>query len=156
MTDLSDRVIIVTGASGNLGRAVADALAQAGAIRVLLDRSPTVGCLTASDRTLAVGGLNLTDPDALGAVLDRAFLQFGRIDGLVSTVGAYSGGTPVHAQGWADWNSMLTANLQTTVVVCQAVVPASSNVVGESLRSAREAASPGAPERRLTQPRKRA
>jgi NAD(P)-dependent dehydrogenase (short-subunit alcohol dehydrogenase family) len=123
MTDLSDRVIVVTGGSGNLGRAVADTLAKAGAIRILLDRSPIADCLAASERTLAVGGLNLTDPDALGAVLDRAFLQFGRIDGLVSTVGAYSGGTPVHAQGWADWSSMLTANLQTTVIACQAVVP---------------------------------
>src|SRR5215210_878273 len=98
MTDLSDHVIVVTGGSGNLGRAVADALAKAGAIRILLDRSPIADCLAASERTLAVGGLNLTDPDALGAVLDRAFLQFGRIDGLVSTVGGYSGGTPVHAR----------------------------------------------------------
>src|SRR5204862_112771 len=33
------------------------------------------------------------------------------------------GGTPVHAQTWADWEAMLAANLKTTVAACQAVVP---------------------------------
>jgi NAD(P)-dependent dehydrogenase (short-subunit alcohol dehydrogenase family) len=121
--DLSNRVFVVTGASGNLGRAVADALAKAGAIRVLLDRSPTPDHGAEADRTLAVGGLDLTDPDAMKPALDHAVQRFGRIDGLVATVGAYSGGTPVHEQGWADWSRMIAANLQTTVAACQAVVP---------------------------------
>ncbi len=121
--DLSNRVFVVTGAFGNLGRAVTDALAKAGAIRILLDRSAIVDRLVTSERTLVVAGLDLTNPDAIAAVLDRAVAQFGRLDGLVATAGAYSGGTPVGAQSWADWDRMLAANLQTTVVACQAVVP---------------------------------
>lgn len=121
--DLSDRVFAVTGASGNLGRAVAEALAKAGAMLTLLDRSPVADHWADSERTLAAGNLDLTNPGAIAAVLDEAVARFGRIDGLVAAVGAYNGGTPVHAQSWADWDVMLSANLQTAVVACQAVVP---------------------------------
>src|SRR3954447_12457023 len=121
--DLSDRVFVVTGSSGNLGRAVAAALAKAGAIRILLDRSPVADRWAGSDRTLAVGGLDLTNLDAIAAVLDQAITRFGRLDGLVATAGAYTGGTPVHAQSWADWSGMLAANLQTAVAACQAAIP---------------------------------
>lgn len=51
--DLSDRVFAATGASGNLGRPVAAALAEAGAARVLLGRSPSASP-AAGERTLAM------------------------------------------------------------------------------------------------------
>ena len=120
--DLSNRVFAVTGASGNLGRAVAAALAQAGAIQTLLYRSPSASPFT-EDRTLAFSGLDLTSPDAIGAALDRAVERFGRLDGLVAAAGAYRGGAPVHTQIWADWTDMLDANLRTAVAACQAAVP---------------------------------
>jgi NAD(P)-dependent dehydrogenase (short-subunit alcohol dehydrogenase family) len=123
LPDLSSQVVAVTGASGHLGRAVATLLAQAGAARVLLDRSPQPEPVEDHDRTLAAGGLDLTNPEAIAAVLDQAVQRFGRVDGLVSTVGAFAGGTPVHEQDWAVWDAMLTANLRTAVAACQAVIP---------------------------------
>jgi NAD(P)-dependent dehydrogenase (short-subunit alcohol dehydrogenase family) len=123
LPDLSSQVVVVTGASGNLGRAVSTLLAQARATRVLLDRSPQTEPIENPDQTLAAGGLDLTNPEAIAAVLDQAVQRFGRVDGLVSTVGAFAGGTPVHEQDWAVWEAMLTANLRTAVAACQAVVP---------------------------------
>jgi len=123
MPEFSSQVVVVTGASGNLGRAVSTLLAHVGATRVLLDRSPQAGPIDDPDRTLAAGGLDLTDPEAIAAVLEQAVQRFGRVDGLVSTVGAFAGGTPVHEQDWAAWEAMLTANLRTAVAACQAVVP---------------------------------
>src|ERR671912_1615394 len=123
MLDLSSQVVVVTGASGNLGRAVSTLLAQAGATRVLLDRSLQSEPIDNPDRTLAAGGLELTDPEAIAAVLDQAVQRFGRVDGLVSTVGAFAGGAPMHEQDWAVWGGMLTANLRTAVAACQAVIP---------------------------------
>ena len=123
MLDLSSQVVVVTGASGNLGRAVSTLLAQAGATQVLLDRSLQSEPIDNPDQTLDAGGLDLTDPEAIAAILDQAVQRFGRVDGLVSTVGAFAGGTPVHEQDWAVWDAMLTANLRTALAACQAVVP---------------------------------
>jgi NAD(P)-dependent dehydrogenase (short-subunit alcohol dehydrogenase family) len=124
MPDLSNRVVVVTGASGNLGHAVSTALAGASAIRVLLDRSPGGPDHGADpERTMAVHGLDLTDPEVISGVLDRAGERFGRIDGLVATAGAFCGGTPAYEQGWPVWESMLTANVRTTVAASQAIIP---------------------------------
>src|SRR5919112_5795703 len=123
MPALSSKVVVVAGASGNLGRAVSTVLARAGATRVLLDRSPQAEPIDNPDQTLAAGGLDLTNPEAIAAVLDQAVQRFGRVDGLVSTVGAFAGGAPIHEQDWAVWETMLTANLRTAVAACQAVIP---------------------------------
>jgi NAD(P)-dependent dehydrogenase (short-subunit alcohol dehydrogenase family) len=124
MPELSDRVVVITGASGNLGRAISARLERAGATRVLLDRSQAaVSADTTSKRVLAIGSLDLTDRRAVSAALELAVAQFGKIDALVATVGAFEGGQPAHEQEWDLWERMLAANLQTTVVACQAVIP---------------------------------
>jgi NAD(P)-dependent dehydrogenase (short-subunit alcohol dehydrogenase family) len=124
MPDLSEQVVVITGASGNLGRAVSARLERAGAARVLLDRFQSgVRADDKSGRVLAIGGLDLTDRNAVSAALDQAVAQFGRIDGLVATAGAFEGGQPVHEQDWDIWERMLAANLRTALAACQAVIP---------------------------------
>jgi NAD(P)-dependent dehydrogenase (short-subunit alcohol dehydrogenase family) len=118
-TDLSGRVFAVTGASGNLGGAVAQALAGAGARRVLLDRRPHG---EAGDDALRAA-VDLTDPTAIGAALRSAAERFGRLDGLVATVGAYGGGPRADEPGWQPFEAMLTANFKTAVAACQAIAP---------------------------------
>jgi NAD(P)-dependent dehydrogenase (short-subunit alcohol dehydrogenase family) len=120
MPDLSGRTFVVTGASGNLGRAVAEGLARSGAGRVLLDRGD--GVHRGDDRTLALGGVDHTDAAAIASALETAVRRFGQLDGLVATAGAYSGG-PFLEQDWAVWDSMLTANLKTAIAGCQAILP---------------------------------
>jgi NAD(P)-dependent dehydrogenase (short-subunit alcohol dehydrogenase family) len=117
--ELSGRVFVVTGASGNLGGAVAAALAGAGARRVLLDRRPHA---VSGDDALHAA-LDLTDASAIAAALQGGIERFGRLDGLVATVGAYSGGPGAGEPGWQPFEAMLTANLKTAVAACQAVVP---------------------------------
>jgi NAD(P)-dependent dehydrogenase (short-subunit alcohol dehydrogenase family) len=122
MTDLAGRVVVVTGSTGNLGRAVVARLGEAGARLVLLDRGRGAAA-PEGDRILAFGGLDLTDAAALSGALDAAGARFGRIDALVATVGGFEGGSPVHETPWDVWERMIGANLQTTVVACRAVVP---------------------------------
>ncbi|HEV2557339.1 MAG TPA: SDR family NAD(P)-dependent oxidoreductase [Microvirga sp.] len=120
MIDLSNRVIVVTGAAGNLGRAIGRRLHAAGAARVLLDRA---GLQADEERTLAVGEVDLTDGAQVSAALERAKTRFGRIDGLVATVGGFEGGPAVHETPWSAWERMLNANLKTAVTACHAVLP---------------------------------
>src|SRR5689334_5835876 len=88
---LAGKVVIVTGAVGNLGFATAQALQEANAKTILIDRSqdrlreqfPDIA--SSADHLLA-GGADLTNPDSLARVVQSALEKFGRIDALVNTV----------------------------------------------------------------------
>jgi NAD(P)-dependent dehydrogenase (short-subunit alcohol dehydrogenase family) len=126
MTDIQNKVIVITGAAGNLGQAVAQTLSRAGARTVLLDRSQSrIDALSfeAGAGMLRVGDVDLTDPDAVTRALDRAASHFGRIDGLVNAAGGFSGGKNVHEDDLATWDRMFAINLRTALVACRAVVP---------------------------------
>jgi NAD(P)-dependent dehydrogenase (short-subunit alcohol dehydrogenase family) len=123
MQSLAHRTFAITGASGNLGRAVTEALVAGGANVVLLDRSVHPLQSRNVERVLALSGLELTDPTAIGIALDQATTRFGALNGLVTTIGAFEGGGTSLEDGWSVWDKMLTANLRTTVAAVQALVP---------------------------------
>lgn len=91
MTDLAGRLILITGASRGLGRAVALAAARAGAHLVLVAR--TQGALEELDDAIRGEGLeaptlaplDVTDPDAVNGLGAGIFQRFGRLDGWVHT-----------------------------------------------------------------------
>jgi NAD(P)-dependent dehydrogenase (short-subunit alcohol dehydrogenase family) len=122
MTDLSDRVVVITGSTGNLGQATVARLAAAGARLVLLDRGQRAAA-PASERVMTLSGLDLTDETAMATALEAAKARFGRIDALVATVGGFEGGSPVQETGWDVWERMLAANLKTAVAACRAAIP---------------------------------
>ena len=121
-------VILITGASGNLGVATAQAFQTAGARTVLVDRSQDrlseVFALIANspDHVLA-GGVDLSEPTSLGKLVSDSISRFGRIDALVHTVGGWRGGKPVHETDLADWDFLVNVNLRTTLLCCRAVIP---------------------------------
>jgi 3-oxoacyl-[acyl-carrier protein] reductase len=84
---LRDRVYLVTGGSRGLGRATASALVAEGARVVLSGRSEeaVASAATALD---AVGvACDNADPATPGLLLDRARERYGRVDGLLVSVG---------------------------------------------------------------------
>jgi NAD(P)-dependent dehydrogenase (short-subunit alcohol dehydrogenase family) len=128
MVDFSDRVVLVSGASGNLGRAVVQAFHTAGAHLVLPDRAPDriqklFPEVSDPAEHLLVGSVDASDSDAVGRAVDSALARFGRIDVLANTVGGYRAGTPVHETPLETWDFMLKLNLRTAVVLSRAVVP---------------------------------
>lgn len=128
MNSLQQKVIIITGAVGNLGFAVAQAAQRYGAKVVLVDRSAERLSATYSDPTanqsrLLAGGVDLSQPESVADLVRRALERFGRIDGLVNTVGAWRGGKRVHEAALEDWSAMYDLNVRTTLLTCRAVVP---------------------------------
>ncbi len=128
MFDLTGKVVVITGAAGNLGQAVAKAFAHAGARRVLADRA--VDRLprlypheTKSDDCLLVTGIDLAEEAGAGQLIEAAIGRYGRIDVLVNTVGGFSGGRKVHEDELANWDAMFRINLRTTLNACRAVIP---------------------------------
>ena len=112
----ADRVALVTGASGGLGRAAAVKLAAAGAHVVLLAR--TVGGLEETDDAVrAAGGratlcpLDLTRPGDLERALAALGGRFGRLDILVSCAAALGALGPAHQIADDAWQRALDTNL---------------------------------------------
>lgn len=122
---MSTETALVTGASGNLGRAVAEALAARGANVVLLDRrrdrlEATFGGEN-GQRMFAIA--DLLDADAVEAAVAAAVARFGSLDTLCNIAGAFRMGDPVHATSDADWNFMLDVNARSLLHAARAAVP---------------------------------
>jgi len=91
--DLQDRVSFVTGAARGIGRACAEALAQAGARVALVDLDAAAAQETAHAIAAATGtttrayACDVRDPDAVRATVDAAAADFGGLDHLVNNAG---------------------------------------------------------------------
>jgi NAD(P)-dependent dehydrogenase (short-subunit alcohol dehydrogenase family) len=128
MFDFSGRTILVTGAAGNLGSAVACKFDLAGANLALfdlrLDRLEEIcGDLGKSPDHLLIASVDLTDPDSVESAVSRVIDHYGRIDVLVNTAGGYRAGTPVHETSLEMWDFMLNLNARTAFITCRAVIP---------------------------------
>jgi NAD(P)-dependent dehydrogenase (short-subunit alcohol dehydrogenase family) len=129
MFDFTDHVVIVTGAAGNLGGAVARAFQAAGAKLVLVDHKPDrlpqlFPKLAGSPDHFLARSVDLTDEYAVKRMVEVTLERFGRIDVLVNAAGGYQGGTPVHETSLEAWDHMLDLNARTVLIASRAVIPA--------------------------------
>ncbi|MHB8621814.1 MAG: SDR family NAD(P)-dependent oxidoreductase [Sulfuricaulis sp.] len=128
MASLKDKVVIITGAVGNLGRAVAARVQAQGNSTILVDRSSdrlreAYGDLKGPVQHWLAGGVDMTDPQAVNAMAAEAHQRFGRLDGLVNTVGGFRGGKPVHETDLSEWDFLYDINVRSTLNACRAVIP---------------------------------
>ncbi|HMV46429.1 MAG TPA: SDR family NAD(P)-dependent oxidoreductase [Blastocatellia bacterium] len=126
--DFTDQVVAVTGVAGNLGMAVANAFAAAGAGIAFVDRSPDrlsrlFPELAASPNHFIAPPTDVTDVASVAASVEAIHQHFGRIDALVNTAGGYRAGTPLHETPVSDWDFMLNLNARSAFAACRAVVP---------------------------------
>jgi NAD(P)-dependent dehydrogenase (short-subunit alcohol dehydrogenase family) len=126
MSELSGKVAIVTGAAGNLGQALCQALAAQGASIALLGRHP--GPLEAARAGLcqvdsAVFAVDLIDPVAVDQTIAAVMARFGRIDILANIAGGFTMGPPLHETRDRDWDLMMDINARTLFHACRTVIP---------------------------------
>jgi NAD(P)-dependent dehydrogenase (short-subunit alcohol dehydrogenase family) len=123
--DLSGQVALVTGAARGIGRALALALANAGADVVLgLRDERTGGSLVAEIERLGRQALSVqmdvTRLDQIARAVERAIERFGRIDILVNNAGL-GPESPAEAVTEGDFDLTVAVNLKGTFFVSQAV-----------------------------------
>jgi NAD(P)-dependent dehydrogenase (short-subunit alcohol dehydrogenase family) len=99
VTDLTGRVVIVTGAGRGLGRAYALDAARAGAAVVVndCDASEARGVadeITAAGGVAAVSGHSVAEADSVDAMVNETVSAFGRLDGFVANAGRYHEALP--------------------------------------------------------------
>ena len=137
---LEGKVVLITGSSKGLGRALAHAFADAGASVVLNARG--AAALEAAHRELEAKGApvlavraDATQPDEIGRLVDAALSRFGRIDVLINNAGTL-GPSPrpaVSECAAAELAEIFRANVIGPVLVTQAVLPHLSAQGGGSI-----------------------
>jgi len=124
MSSFSNTVAMVTGASGNLGQAVARALGAAGARCALVDYATgRLGKQFSGGEVMLLEGVNLANAAEADAAVTAVINQYGRLDVLINTVGGYTGGKRVDEESLANWEKMFSINMNTTLNTCRAAVP---------------------------------
>ena len=119
-------VVIVTGASSGIGRAIARRLGVAGTTVVLAARrADELGTLaaeiTAAGGQAVVVPTDVRDPAAITALVDRATAVTGRLDGVVNNAGV--GGSTSILTDDAQVTTMIEVNLMAPIRLMRAAVP---------------------------------
>ena len=120
-----NRTVIVTGAAGNLGKAVAAAFTAEGANLVLVDveRGRLEQAFDAESDRRVFAPANLLEMSAAAGVARGALSRFGRIDVLCNIAGGFRMGETVHETSDENWNFLFDINTRTLLHAVRAVVP---------------------------------
>jgi NAD(P)-dependent dehydrogenase (short-subunit alcohol dehydrogenase family) len=123
---LENKVSLITGAAGNLGRAVAAAFASAGSTLVLLGRDPASlhAVYGPGDERRMLVAAELADSGSVAAAVQSALSRLRRIDVLCNLAGGFEMGRPVHETSDETWERMLDVNARSILHTARAVVPA--------------------------------
>jgi 3-oxoacyl-[acyl-carrier protein] reductase len=120
---LKDRVCIVTGATGGIGRATAAALAAEGAALLLVGRREEALAELAAGCPGAVSvPVDITRPDAAGEVVDRCRREFGRIDVLINGAGT-TAVRSVEELTDAEWQAQWELHVMAPMRLMRTAVP---------------------------------
>ncbi len=136
MPGVQDRVVVVTGAGGGLGREYAMTLAREGASVVVNDlggaRDGTGAGHSMADQVVAeikdAGGRavanydSVADQDGAANIIKTAVDEFGKVDGVVSNAGILRDGT-FHKMSFENWDAVLKVHLYGGYNVIRAAWP---------------------------------
>ena len=125
---LLGKTALITGASKGLGKAIALALAQAGAGIALVSRDRTklndvAAEIRASGGNASVFVADVTDEAQVAQVRDAVAAQFGDTLHILINNAGINIRKPVTDFTLAEWNSVLTTNLTSVFLLCRAFVP---------------------------------
>ncbi|MBT2326969.1 SDR family NAD(P)-dependent oxidoreductase [Variovorax paradoxus] len=118
------KTVLITGAAGNLGRAVAQAFANEGASLALVDlRSGDLqAAFSDMERHILVEANLLRAEDAMAAS-DKVVARFGQIDVLCNLAGGFRMGEAVHETSTTTWDFLLGVNAESLLHMARAAVP---------------------------------
>jgi len=125
----SNKLVLVAGGTGGLGRAVSLAFLQEGAsVAVTFRKEEEFDALKESagkEASLLSGhSVDVTGDDEVMKMVERILASQGRIDVLVNTVGGYKAGMKLWEQDSKALDQMLSLNLRSSFALARAVVPA--------------------------------
>jgi NAD(P)-dependent dehydrogenase (short-subunit alcohol dehydrogenase family) len=125
---IEDRVVVITGATGGLGRVVAHRFAELGARLVLVGTSAEKldelsHELGLPEQRVMTKALDLSVDSSAQKLLEAVQKKFGQADILLHFVGGWIGGAPVTHVNPRDLTTMIQQHIWTIFYLAQAVVP---------------------------------
>ncbi len=119
-TDLNNRVALVTGAGGGIGKVICKALIREGAFVAASDLDVPVFDFEYGERAVFFKS-DITREEQVSRVVDAVIDHFGRIDILVNSAGVVST-TPIKDLSPEEWDRVLDVNLKGTFLCCKHVI----------------------------------
>lgn len=124
----SDRVVLITGATGDFGPYVARAFAQTGARLALtarkLDQAQALAAdLGLGDDRALPSVVDVTQAESVAAWVAAVLAKWGRVDVLVNVAGGFKPGAPVAEIQETDLDFMFNLNARSAFLTCRAVIP---------------------------------
>lgn len=135
---LSNKVVLITGATSGIGAATAMAAAKAGAKVVLAARRQEIGDALVG-RIKAEGGealfvrTDVTVEADIQALVDRTVQAYGRLDGVFNNAGTAAARGPLADVPFADYLALMQLNLHSVYLGMKYQVPALKKSGGGSI-----------------------
>jgi len=125
MDEFRGKTVLVTGAAGNLGAAVAAAFGARGANLALADlrRDALARRFAAQDARRMLIEADLRRPADAARVAADAAARFGTLDVLCNVAGGFRMGEPIHETPDETWDFLFDLNARSVLNMARAVVP---------------------------------
>ena len=141
--DFDGRVVLVTGASGALGSAVAAAFDDAGATVCGADVvAPDDEDAEVDPSTVDFYETDATDEGSVGETVEAVVDDHGRLDAVCNIAGTWRGGDPIHETDVEEFEMLLDVNLKSMFLTSKHAIPhlrdSEGAVVSVSARSSLE------------------
>lgn len=128
---LSERVVLVTGASDGIGKALAVEAARVGARVILHGRNvkklevvyDDITALGRERPSIAVLDLATAGSEGYSSLADSTRAEFGRVDGLVHNAGILGPRLSIEQYDPAEWQRVLHVNLTAAFALTQVLLP---------------------------------
>ena len=117
---MDGKIIVVTGASGALGRVVVASALARGAKVAGVDHAASA--LKPTAERIELGGVDLTDATEAKKAIDAVSSHFGRLDALINIAGGFAFETTVEGDP-KTWQRMYALNVLTALNACRSAVP---------------------------------
>lgn len=122
-SEMNDRVVLITGASGGIGQATARVLADEGAKLVLHYHSGREACdklAETLDVPTLVAQANVADESSVQRLFEQALARFSRVDTIVVNAGIWPDDDfPIQDMPLEQWQKTLDVNLTGAFLTCR-------------------------------------
>lgn len=124
-----NKVALIAGGTGALGRAVSVAFSREGARVIVTYRRQSEFDQFLSESKLSLQDVkgamvDATDAAGVARMIETIFANGGALDILVNTIGGYHGGKRIWEDDLSSYEQMMSLNLKAGFVLARAVIPA--------------------------------